>query len=121
MTQRCAPWCGHGCTQEEYDRKRIAAEGLADRLDKQLGGDWRPRVWENLGWHYSVISECGRLKIHPNYGGGYTTFLNSPDCLGGRWAEHGTTPRKSIRAVLNKAQEELKTIAGMTSGLEQYL
>lgn len=91
----CAPACGRGCTRAEYN----AATRRVHALCKRLGRGWKPHVWENLGWHYSAISPCGRWKVHAStFRGkiaGYTAFLGHP---GPKWAETGKTPESRTRA-----------------------
>lgn len=88
----CSPACGANCTRFDYGLavKRAAA------LCKELGAGWVPRVSENLGWHYSAVSACGRWKVCSD-GGSYTAFLGDPGA-GGRWAASGKTPRSAIAA-----------------------
>jgi len=117
---RCAPFCGGKCTQAAFE----LATSRADALCKRLGKGWKPRVWENLGWHCSVIGMSGHMKVHINTRGGtthavstvygYTAFL-SPDAegVGGRWAESGKTPEAAIRntvAVMQAERDELNAM-----------
>lgn len=101
----CAPACGRGCTKAEYDRAAMNARALAQRL----GAGWSTRVWENLGWHYSVQSPCRRIRVHPNVywktgkPESYCAFLGEKDGSGGKWAEHGKTPETAIRNVVRAA------------------
>lgn len=46
----CSPACGGRCTFAEYTKANKDAENLA----RTLGAGWKPRVWENLGWHFSA-------------------------------------------------------------------
>ena len=49
----CSPACGGAkgfCTKADFDRATKDAGALAQRL----GDGWKPRVWENLGWHWEV-------------------------------------------------------------------
>ena len=110
----CAPACGSRCTRAAYDR----AEACAGLLARTLGPGWIPRVWENLGWHYSVRSPCGRLMVHPSSVDGFTAFLGPVGGIGGRWAEHGDTPQKAIDATVAVAVAEYNEIATMIKGLE---
>lgn len=110
----CAPACGFGCTRVGYDR----AEACAGLLARTLGPGWTPRVWENFGWHYQVVSPCKRLKIHPSTGKGFTAFLGPSGGIGGRWAEHADTPQEAINATVAKAVEEYNEIAIIIKGLE---
>ncbi len=58
----CSPRCGGGkfCRREWHD----AAVRNADALATRMGDGWEVRVWENLGWYYSVSK--GKAKIHVN-------------------------------------------------------
>ncbi len=112
MTRRCATWCGRGCTEEEYQQAIRSSHALA----KRMGKGWKPNVWENLGWHYAVVSPCRRLKVHP-CGRSFTAYLGEPDCPGGRWAEHGSTPKAAVRNVLRVARREADVIAALVEGL----
>jgi hypothetical protein len=67
----CAAFCGRGCTWAEHQDAQKKGKALA----KRLGKGWTVRLWENLGWHYEVISPCGRIKVSNGYGGSYTAFL----------------------------------------------
>ena len=108
-TVRCAPACGAGCTQAAFELATKRAEALC----KKLGDGWTPRVYENLGWHASVVGCAGHLKVHINVRGdtrttdsavyGYTAFLN-PDAngVGGVWAESGKTPEAAIKNTIAK-------------------
>lgn len=102
----CAPACGRGCTHAEWR----AATAAADKLCADLGAGWVPDVWENLGWHYSAISACGRWKVH-GHSSGYTAFLGEAGCSGGRWAESGVTPQAAIRATWAAARQEIDKLA----------
>lgn len=111
----CAPACGGGCTVAAHRVAKAAAANLC----ASLGDDWQPRVWENLGWHYSAISPCGRWKIHPFIYGGkidsYTAFLGDAGSSGGRWAESGKTPRAAMRATWKAIEAERAYFATLDS------
>jgi hypothetical protein len=100
----CAPACGGGCTMAAFKRATTGADALA----KHIGPGWTPRVWENLGWHYSAISPCGRWKVHPFiYKGkveGYTAFLGEVGG-GGIWTGQGGTPQEAIAKTRAKAED----------------
>jgi len=111
--KRCAKWCGRGCTEAEYQRAVRAGAALAARLGK----GWKPVVWENLGWHHQAVSPCGRLKVHPNHGKGFTAFLGEADFPGGTWAESGATPKAAVRAVVCDARRDVASITSLVEGL----
>lgn len=108
----CAPFCGRGCTYKSFRAATISAARIANHL----GPDWAPHVWENLGWHWSVRSKDGQWKLHPVHSagkkGGYIAFLGAGES-GGRWAEHGNTPREAMLAVLGRAHDDLRDIANL--------
>jgi len=54
----CSPACGCKCTKEGYDRTTTKADALA----KRMGAGWKPRVWENGGWHFEVLKANSRVE-----------------------------------------------------------
>ena len=107
----CAPLCGGGCTWAAFK----LAEHAAAELAKKLGPGWSPRVWENLGWHCSVLDPTGALKVYVNHSGKgvitYSAHLGGEN--GGRWVKSGRTPRTAIRAVAREAMGELHSFLGV--------
>lgn len=100
----CSPACGNGCTWPEYQEATTAAEKLCGIL----GDGWKPRVWENLGWHYEAHSPDGRLKVSPLTGGdGYIALLGRPDEPGGKWSGIGETPQAAAYAAFNELLDDL--------------
>lgn len=76
----CSPWCGGGCTKAAHDECVRKAKALA----KRMGKGWKPRVWENLGWHWNVFkgsskTHAGILEITPPHckGDTYTAWIQS--------------------------------------------
>lgn len=67
----CSPACGHGCTITEHD----AAVKKAKALARLCGKGWKPRVWENMGWHYSAVrgTSESRAEMSRNERGGRFT------------------------------------------------
>jgi len=129
----CAPACGADCTWAAYKLAKRRANALA----KRMGKGWTIRVHENMGWHYNVVSPCGRIKLHedwrradeeadiidqlaelvPDY---YSAYLGDPDSSGGRWAEHGDTAEEAIRNVVAAGQADLARISAVIGGLERW-
>jgi hypothetical protein len=111
----CAPACGHGCTYQEYERAQISAKTLCENL----GPGWKPKVWENMGWHFQAISSCGRLEVHTNglLSRSFCAFIGESGSSEGRWVGHGSTPKAAVTAVKSKARAELDYIAGLLDGL----
>lgn len=97
----CSPACGGGCTHAEYVRATHAAEAMVRRL----GTAWRPRVWENLGWHWQVHLEMvrgGRVELRAGPG------PREYRVMAGRvsWGR-GRTPAQALRAALDSMREVL--------------
>jgi len=114
----CSPACGYGCTREAFEQ---AQEG-ARLLVEELGPGFKPRVWENLGWHYEAVSLDKTMKVSPSIDRikdeivGYTAYFGEPG-PGGRWAASDKTWRKAIRKVLEEAELEAASVRGL---LESY-
>lgn len=111
----CSPACGRGCTKKEHDEAKKAGA----RLAKNLGAGWDVRVWENLGWHYSAVSACGRIKVHQNNPNprSFTAFLGDADCSGGYWAGWGETAQEAVDAVVEEGTQERNRINDLLAGL----
>lgn len=110
----CAPACGGRCTWAQYQ----AAIQNARKLAKRMGKGWKTRVYENLGWHYNVISPCGRIKISGGIGKFYTAYLGDKKekiCMG-TWAESGTTPEQAMASVIRVAKTQLDKINAALAG-----
>lgn len=97
----CSPACGGKCTWAAYTRANASAAALA----KRLGIGWKPRVWENLGWHYEVLDSSKILRVS-RYGDTYTAAI-----LNGTLVSRGKTPEivvaNVIRDVIRKARKEV--------------
>lgn len=65
----CSPLCGGGCTKAAHDKAVAEANALVLRMK---GSGWKPRVWENLGWHYEV--HAGPVALHNNTHNGKTMY-----------------------------------------------
>ncbi|HTG95752.1 MAG TPA: hypothetical protein VL866_24340 [Pyrinomonadaceae bacterium] len=122
----CSPWCGANCTIAAYDAACFKGKALAE----QLGPNWKPRIWENMGWYYCAIDASGYWKVHAHeYADGdvhYTAFLGEPGSAGGKWAESGKTPQAAIektKHVARAALRELRKVidASLVNSGELYL
>jgi hypothetical protein len=105
----CSPSCGGHCTKAAYD----AAVAAANKLAFEMGPKWKPHVWENLGWHYSVVDVSGHWKIHRN-GNTFTAYLGDCD-EGGRWAKTAKTPWAAVAMVKKEAFADLCMIVDFLS------
>lgn len=78
---------------------------------RQVGpGDWKVRVWENLGWHSEVVQ--GKMHVHPKVRSGQKRAEHSV-CFDGRWVAHDRSPVKAVGMVLDAAREHLMRLGDM--------
>jgi hypothetical protein len=89
------------------DSKAIAAK---------LGKGWKIRVWENLGWHWEVLSKCGRLRVGKS-AVGYNAGIGESGDSGTHWYAHGKTPAAAIKRVLAVARGEIAALQSLVEGL----
>jgi hypothetical protein len=122
----CAPACGGGCTWSAFMKASHAARKLA----KRLGRGWKPRVWENLGWHFEVVR--GPLRIHQYQHGTGPRYYRSAFCPDGGPGtpsevyvnETFSTPQAAIRAQVaavhreyGRWQKACQALAGVLAAL----
>lgn len=110
----CSPRCGGGrfCRRRWYDHAVRAGNDLAARM----GTSWEPRVWENLGWHYSVRKGVVELHVDedrnsPEIDGGYpvrgyTAFVNSAK----QFVSSAETPEDALGFATQEALSVLSRI-----------
>lgn len=111
--KKCASWCGGGCTQEQFDE----ATSTAWKLAVELGEGWTIRVWENLGWHFSLISPSRTIKVSgARSRGGYTALISPPGEVYGTTGltGRGDAPRAAVENTVALTRERI-------AQLEQWL
>lgn len=121
MTKRkCAPWCGAGCTETEWQTATSRAETLA----AYLGHGWKAEVWENLGWHWKVVHVSG-VEVYPHQHRGevvsYWANLNTDkDIMKGRqFHASAKTAHDAVRSVTAQVRAEMRRIEGVLEVLER--
>lgn len=89
------------------------ATDKANKLVSKLKGNWKPRVWENLGWHYCANLENGSVSVYPRYSSiDDTTYYHamvgreigsfgSMPCEWSMGGDHFKDPQESVDKVLN--------------------
>jgi hypothetical protein len=120
----CSSACGSKCKRADFERATARAEALV----KRLGSGWEPKVWENMGWHYSARSKSGYLTVHERWlhsgkkdvvtlvgeqlPDTYTAYLSQEkDGVGGTWTADADTPEEAIRDVVAQATQERDKIS----------
>ena len=66
----CSLACGCKCSKAEHGRAVEKAKELAG----MMGPGWKPRVWENGGWHFDAEFELNEVllaEIHDHHSGHY--------------------------------------------------
>lgn len=101
----CSPACGGRCTFAAYK----AAKRKAKTLAAELGEGWHARVWENLGWHYSV--DRPHISVSPS-GSGYMAII------AGNYIGHSRRPVLAIRDAIRKAKPSLEACKELLKYLE---
>ena len=95
----CSPACGHGCKVVDHDRAVLASAELA----KGLGEGWAPRVWENMGWHWTVQHASGLEIYPPRYNDDFSCRVGP---TGQIWPK-AKTARAAIKKALVLYKEQL--------------
>jgi hypothetical protein len=88
------------------------------KLATWLGRGWKVKVHENLGWHVTVVSPCGRLKVT---GGGdrYTCFLSPAGETGGQFVGQANTPQGAVGYAIAKGFAALGNLEQLMRGLDK--
>ncbi len=94
-TRYCSSACGRGCTIFEHKRAVLQAKKMA----ANLGRNWRPRVWENLGWHSEAF--CGKMAVYHHGGGEYWATIN----LAQQFTATAKSPTEAIRKALSNCDD----------------
>lgn len=86
-----------------------------------LGRGWTSVVHENLGWHWTAVSECGRIRVSGGYlelnPKRFSAMLCRPGDVAGLYVADGRTPRSAVNNVIKKAKEDLARIGAFIKGL----
>lgn len=108
----CSRLCGGRCTRKDY----LLATRRANMLVRRLGGGFRPKVVENLGWHYAAVLTAGvlTLRVLPIFGrtGEVSAYFALLGQVGGmpEWTEKSAyfpIPEQAVVAQLARAREWL--------------
>lgn len=103
----CSPACGHKCKLADFERATERAAALV----LQLGEGWQPRVWENLGWHFSA--EKGAATVEYSESGGHFTASIDAGLFQQRHEQfraNGDSPRGAMEAVLAQVENKIASL-----------
>ena len=74
----CSPACGGDCTIHAYNEAQLKAYKLVARM-KTKG--WKIHVHENLGWHWRITRDNGRITISEVSSGKYECSFSTSEHL----------------------------------------
>jgi hypothetical protein len=107
----CSPACGGSCTWLAHENAMSLAEGMI----LALGEGWLPEVFENLGWHTSVVKirpgGCITVTVH---GKRYTAYVGE-HVGAGKWVGSGDTPVEAVRKALAVGLEAVRKLNALFS------
>jgi hypothetical protein len=93
------------------------AERAAAKLLRRMGPGWKPRIWENLGWHFEVHTDdgtpFGRLHVFGSDEGWHALLNADGQSVGGNSAwcpPWGPDPVAVAKAALALAKKEMEGI-----------
>lgn len=117
----CSPWCGGECTKVAFDLATEQAAALAERM----GDGWKPRVWENLGWHWQVFKgktryHAGLAEIHPANDGTFSAWINSNvEGVGQVITDYFEDPIEALGLALQEARGRSLRFSAELDGISQ--
>ncbi|MBK7362697.1 MAG: hypothetical protein IPJ01_10415 [Micavibrio sp.] len=95
------------------EEAKLRAKELADYLKKELGGNWKPRVWNNIGWYYNVHLGSMSVSFHFNK---YSCLISDGVNGGGGmgyWSKSFCSfpnPKKAVEFAMKNANEFVKKV-----------
>jgi len=110
----CSPACGAGCTYAEY----LEAVEAAEKLAKKLPG-FKPRVWENLGWHYAATALDAHVSVYADRG--YYVLASATHQHAGdpEWGSFfARSPKGAIKKLKQNLRREIDTLQDFLKRLE---
>jgi hypothetical protein len=97
------------------------AQNHGDALARELGEGWTPRVWENLGWHYSAMSSSDTISVHQTYSNNrYLALAHTSGGSGGQpgLTGQGDTPRKAVEDTIARIRAEIAKLESWLEGVD---
>lgn len=98
-------------TEEEAKASALA---LAARLCQKIGGEWQPRVWENMGWHFGAnfgtISVSGHNPLNPQWNALVSDEIGNASFGAIQWSvkKSFSTPEAAVKAGMKAVADHIK-------------
>lgn len=109
----CAPRCGLRCKWIWYENACASANDLC----KALGEGWKPRVWENLGWYYTVSR--GKFTVSEHKHDGAVTFSCSFDSNAKQYyVTCASSAREAVAEAIAEARADIRQLERELAVLE---
>jgi len=109
----CSSACGGRCTWEAYQQAKTEAR----KAIKILGAGWKARVFENMGWHWTVTR--GPISVYNGY---WVMISEDPQradhgsCL---WTYNTTTYHKDPRVAVRRAAKIMYSVMNRLAKVEK--
>lgn len=111
----CSPGCGGSCTHKEYQ----SVISKSKKLHKTMGPEWSIRIWENLGWHYSL--QRGPILLYER-DGKYSVLIDeeitNPTGGAAIWTENSNSYSDPKKAVLKAIERVNKVVSHLNNVLD---
>lgn len=104
------------------NRKDDAERNARNLVNKLHGKGWKPRVWENMGWHYEAIS--GPVQVYPSSDGSnrFWCMVSSDPKRGGGGAGFWTPQRTKYFKDPNRAvKDAMKDVYAFVERVNQVV
>lgn len=99
----CSPFCGAKCKKSDYDKAlRISYE-----IASQLGENWIPQVFENLGWYWKVTK--GNIEVRDS-ALGYNATMQFEQDQNYYFSADDSDPRKAVQKVQDQLQDIIRKL-----------
>lgn len=99
----CSPSCGAKCTKSAYDE----ALRMSNEIALELGENWMPQVFENLGWYWKVTKGSMEVRYSDvRYNATMQFELYQNYCF----SENDLEPRKAVQKVRDKLQDVISKL-----------
>lgn len=111
----CELGCGYDHTREQYDKAlnacRDALEGMSER-GYNRDGQWTGVVWDNCGWHWSLVSgaACGWQLRQRDSGKWYCTNYHGINIPMQIQTGFHDLPEDAIRDAISQLNAHIKDI-----------
>lgn len=90
------------------EKNKAAAAKLAAALCLRLGPQWRPKVWDNIGWHWRA--QRGDISVQQetfvSRGQDFLAYLYEPHTVLIRYSARASTPDLAVADVVAQCRAD---------------